>query len=188
MTIEANFCSNCGHSIPSASGFCPTCGSAQALSNPTPVPNSPIHTPLHPNVPYNENAHPGVINSTKLVFKDALKINKRMGRADYWWSSLGLCLFNVPFIFLFMQWLIGLSTRTDMTETQLGGSFITLLFLVFCWYLFLAIVNITAAIRRLHDAGLSGLYYFLTFVPFFGPLITIILYAQPSKQNGNRYM
>jgi len=55
------------------------------------------------------------------------------------------------------------------------------------YVLFSVIPSISAAIRRLHDTGRSGLYFFLTFIPFIGSIWLFILLILESDNSDNRY-
>ena len=47
--------------------------------------------------------------------------------------------------------------------------------------------DIALMIRRLHDIGKSGWYYFICLVPVVGCIILIYFVAQPSDPNPNQY-
>jgi len=52
------------------------------------------------------------------------------------------------------------------------------------WSLIIPIVSIQ--VRRLHDIGWSGWWYFISFVPF-GNLALLVLYCLPSQPGVNKY-
>ena len=45
--------------------------------------------------------------------------------------------------------------------------------------------TISATIRRLHDIGKSGLYFFLSFIPVLGTLILLYFLVQPTKEDSS---
>lgn len=47
--------------------------------------------------------------------------------------------------------------------------------------------SIAVAVRRLHDIGKSGWWYFISFIPFVGFIWLIVLCCQESEPNSNKY-
>lgn len=47
--------------------------------------------------------------------------------------------------------------------------------------------SIAITVRRLHDTGRSGLWYFLSFVPFIGPIWLLVLMLLGSQFYDNKY-
>lgn len=60
-------------------------------------------------------------------------------------------------------------------------------FVNFIAWLVLLLPSIAVAVRRLHDTGHSGWWYFLGFVPIVGWIILLIWYVTPSQQGDNEY-
>ena len=50
-----------------------------------------------------------------------------------------------------------------------------------------ALPMLAAAIRRLHDTGRSGWYYFMGFIPVAGPIILLVALCQDSAPGDNAY-
>mgnify|MGYP002398761287 CR=1 FL=1 len=42
-------------------------------------------------------------------------------------------------------------------------------------------------VRRLHDTGKSGWYYFIHLIPFAGPVLLLIAYLTPGNTGPNQY-
>ncbi len=55
------------------------------------------------------------------------------------------------------------------------------------WMLFLVIPGIALASRRLHDVGLSGWLYLVSFVPYVGGLFMLVIACIPSQPQPNHY-
>ncbi|WP_022878980.1 DUF805 domain-containing protein [Microbacterium sp. B19] len=62
-----------------------------------------------------------------------------------------------------------------------------LLVVAFLYALAVAIPSIAVAVRRLHDTNQSGAMYLLTFLPFVGGLILLIMLTQASRPEGARF-
>lgn len=68
-------------------------------------------------------------------------------------------------------------------------SFIILipLILFFAFFIYLFIPGLAVMVRRLHDTGRSGLYYFIGFIPFVGEILLLIFLLEDSQPNTNMY-
>ncbi|MCD8070348.1 MAG: DUF805 domain-containing protein [Akkermansiaceae bacterium] len=111
----------------------------------------------------------------------------RATRAEFWSfsaiSALFSCLFLLP---LFAARLICLQKIASNPETlascaaasfALGG----------LWYLAILVPTLAATWRRLHDIGLSGAFYFVSFIPLVGGLVLFVLEIIDSKPGANKY-
>ena len=100
----------------------------------------------------------------------------RARRSEYW--NFVLFIVILSFIFSFV---------TLILVPFFGNSFITFIpmifFYVFLFYCF--IPGLAVIVRRLHDTGRSGLYYFVGLIPFIGEIILIIFLLEDSQPNTN---
>ncbi|MFD1422035.1 DUF805 domain-containing protein [Lactiplantibacillus songbeiensis] len=198
--METKFCTNCGQKLTVDAKFCPNCGTAQPPvsstdssthherqattdefehTNATTNPQQVFH-----DVPYNESTPPNLISSTGRYFKDAFNLHKRMGRADYWWASLGISLIAIVIGIVYVSvFAASLGTMDDLT----GFDGLLLIILAIYW-LFITIAGFTAQFRRFHDIGYSGAFWLINFVPFVGSIAVLIMLCQPSRQFNNRYI
>jgi len=112
----------------------------------------------------------------------------RASRSEFWWSYLWVVLLgSISYVAVFAVALSNTpaagGTGSASEITPLGGV------LVLVWligYLAMIVPTIAVAVRRLHDAGVSGLVYLLAFVPF-GTLVLLYFWTQDSKPSGARY-
>src|SRR5690242_16512153 len=84
----------------------------------------------------------------------------RATRPEYWWFFL----FTV--IVYIVAAILDAATHTFVFVILVG--------------LGLLLPAIAAAVRRLHDTGRSGWWYFVALIPFIGGIWLIVLLAQPS--------
>jgi len=47
--------------------------------------------------------------------------------------------------------------------------------------------TIALSARRLHDISISGWFQLLTFIPYIGGIVLLVLYCLPSKKGTNKY-
>ncbi len=170
--MATRFCINCGKEIPSEVDFCPYCGAKQNVNKDSSGNSS------DDNHPRNSVGHtPGLITSTKLYFKDMAVVDKRMSRADFWWSYLGMAILS--FATFFASGLLNSLTNNALSNI--------IIFLMGGAEAILGIASFTASIRRLHDTERSGWLILLGLIPIVGAIILIILYCQPSVKNTERF-
>ena len=91
----------------------------------------------------------------------------RARRAEYWYFTL----FNavLGFLFGFLVGLIGLD------------------WLSYVWSLALLVPGIAVAVRRLHDIGKSGWWYFIILIPLVGAIWLIVLFCKEGDHGPNEY-
>jgi uncharacterized membrane protein YhaH (DUF805 family) len=112
----------------------------------------------------------------------------RASRSEFWWAYLWTVLLGVVSYVVFLM--IGLwgatavdGGRTSSGLTAVGG---ILLLIWFVAYLGMIVPCISVAVRRLHDAGVSGLFYLLAFVPF-GSLVLLYFWVRDSSPEGAKF-
>lgn len=114
----------------------------------------------------------------------------RSSRSEFWWATLlnflvAVVLFVLHFIVLgAAAGSDGVVTGDEMGERPylLAPVILLGLFLLASW-----LPELMAAIRRLHDANLSGWFVLLSGVPVFGPIILIVLTLLPPNVLGARF-
>lgn len=101
----------------------------------------------------------------------------RARRTEFWFVALFNFLITIVFTFFIL-----LLFRID--STFLAGVLIGIYIL---WYLFMLIPSTAVLVRRLHDIGLSGWWFFISFVPIFGSLTLLVFYFIDSQKGINRW-
>lgn len=119
------------------------------------------------------------INFPYMTFEEAVKtcltakyadFKGRASRSEFWWFYLFVCL--VLFIFALVTILLML-----LETSTLNNVCFALLTLVM---VALMLPMLSAMVRRLHDAGKSGWWYFISIIPWIGNLILLVLLLMPS--------
>ncbi|MDR2281507.1 MAG: DUF805 domain-containing protein [Gordonia sp. (in: high G+C Gram-positive bacteria)] len=116
----------------------------------------------------------GFADAVRRVFQKYARFDGRASRGEYWWWVLA-------------NFLIILVLEIPLFAA--GDSAIALVFglLVLVYALAVLVPSIAVGVRRLHDAGYSGLMYLLILIPFVGGLIVIVLMCMDSKPEGARF-
>lgn len=110
----------------------------------------------------------GPLRALTRALKGSFQLTGRSSRSEYWWFQLWLVVFLLV--------MLAVDGRND-----LGG-----------WVFLVAVVvslppSISLCVRRLHDGGYSGAFYFVQFLPFIGGIWLLVLTVQPSKRLRNEY-
>lgn len=104
------------------------------------------------------------------VLKNYVGFSGRAGRREFWMFYLINAII-----------LIALSLLFSLTREPL-------LYIPFFLYLVAVLLPTLAAIvRRLHDTGRSGWWYFINFVPGVGSIILLVLLALEGQHGSNQY-
>ncbi|MBD8068616.1 DUF805 domain-containing protein [Bacillus sp. PS06] len=102
------------------------------------------------------------------VVKNYVGFDGRARRTEYW-------------MFILFNFLIGLvlslvEMLLDMPEILSG-----------LYSLFILLPSLAVLIRRLHDTGRSGWWFFISFVPLIGVIILIVFTCLDSQDGENKY-
>lgn len=100
--------------------------------------------------------------------KNYAKFDGRARRKEYWMFVLGN--FIIGFVLGFILGIIG-------APTYIG----------YIYRLAVLVPSIAVAVRRLHDIGKSGVWYFINFIPCIGSIWLIVLLCQDSMPGENEY-
>jgi len=110
----------------------------------------------------------GPVKALTRALRGAFQLKGRSSRSEYWWFQLWLAV-----------WLLAMLAVDGWND--LGG-----------WVFLLAVLvvlpaSISLCVRRLHDAGYSGAWYFVQLLPFIGGIWLLVLVIQPSKRLATQY-
>jgi len=108
----------------------------------------------------------------------------RARRLEYWSFVLFAWLSMTGFMFAVFM-LTALFGGLDQDSPHAGTMFAMILILG--WMLLLAPAGISVAVRRLHDVGLSGWLYLISFVPYVGGIFLLVVACIPSQPHPNAY-
>jgi uncharacterized membrane protein YhaH (DUF805 family) len=93
----------------------------------------------------------------------------RAAPGEYWWFVLFHLLVVAALLLLI---------------TPIGAVALVLLIV---YGLAVVVPNFAVLVRRLHDTGRSGAYYFVSWIPFVGGIILLVLLVQSGTLGPNQY-
>ena len=105
--------------------------------------------------------------SVSTCFKKYFVIKGRASKSEFWWFQL---VWSASFFIMFIY---------EGSE-QIQYFFIGIIVVIF-------IPLLTVGVRRLHDTGKSGFYYFWALVPFIGSLIVLAFMLGDGTKGRNQY-
>jgi uncharacterized membrane protein YhaH (DUF805 family) len=126
----------------------------------------------------------GLVDAVKRVFKKYATFNGCASRSEYWWWTL--FTFLTYLLLGLLTYAVGVATSRDGGRTP-GALAIPLIILLMVFILGILVPMLALTVRRLHDAGYSGLLALLLLLPYLGSLIILIFALLPSSPAGAKY-
>ena len=140
----------------------------------------------------------GPIDATIYCMMHPFRFAGRGRPSEYWWFMLVSFLINMIALF----WLIGPIIMLAMQQAAFGATgeepdeaaiAAALAGTMWGFWIYLiasiwpAFAGLAAMVRRLHDTGRSGWWYWISLVPLIGPIWLLILLILPSDPTRNDY-
>lgn len=113
----------------------------------------------------------------KMAFEKYADFKTRSTRNEFWWFTL--CHFLI-IIALYLLVIVAAVSESSILGI-VGGGLITI------YMLGTIIPNLAVLVRRLHDTGRSGWFYFISLIPFIGSIVLIVFLAQESMPEKNQW-
>lgn len=110
-----------------------------------------------------------------LAWQRATDFSGRSRRKEYWYFNLFNC---IVFVFLIL-FAVPFSENEKPSMLPLG--------LLFAYSLVIMVPGLAVTIRRLHDIGKSGWWYFIAFVPIVGGLVLFVFTLLDSEPYANQW-
>ncbi|WP_194767114.1 DUF805 domain-containing protein [Tamlana sp. I1] len=110
----------------------------------------------------------------KVLRDNYANFSGRARREEYWMFTL----FNVIFLIVIMAISISVALTTD-TPALMG--------LYGIYILGTIIPSFALVVRRLHDVGKSGWFYFVSIIPIIGPIWFFVLTVTEGERGANQY-
>ena len=117
-------------------------------------------------------------------FKKYATFAGRASRSEYWWWTL--FTFLTYLVLGLLAFAVGTATSRDGGRTP-GLLAIPLIIVFAVFFLGIIVPTLALTVRRLHDAGYSGLFALFLLIPYLGSLIIVIFALLPSSPAGAIY-
>ena len=109
----------------------------------------------------------GIVDAVQNCFNNYANANGRARRSEFWYWVL--------FSFIVQAIAAGIARATGFSVITLIAS------------LALTFPTVCVGIRRLHDIGMSGWYYLVSFIPLVGTILMIVWGVRDSQPGSNQY-
>ncbi|MEU6857593.1 DUF805 domain-containing protein [Glycomyces sp. NPDC046736] len=119
----------------------------------------------------------------RLAFKKYADFSGRARRKEYWMFVLFHAL---AILILYVVAIAGIVTLVVNLREPSPLSALPVIPLV-VYALATIVPTLALIVRRLHDTGRSGGWYFIAFVPFVGAIILLVFMFEDSQQTPNQY-
>jgi len=117
-----------------------------------------------------------------VVLKQYAQFSVRARRKEYWFFNLFNTLISLGMMVPFGLVLLALGYYKGPVAL---GFLLIIPFQLYCLATF--VPSLAVMVRRLHDTGRSGWWYFISFVPFAGTVVLLIFLATDSQPGPNIY-
>jgi len=114
--------------------------------------------------------------SVRTVYGKYAVASGRASRSEYWWFQLFLFLAALAWYFVFFVALV--------ISPPLG---ILVLIGMVAFFIGSILPSLGVTVRRLHDSDKSGWWFLISFIPYVGALILLVLLVLDSTPGVNRY-
>lgn len=108
------------------------------------------------------------------VLKKYATFTGRARRSEYWYFALFNIIFSIVAIVL--------DNVLGVAFEEIGYGFIYLAYL-----LGVILPSLSVLVRRLHDTGKSGFWFFISFIPLVGGIILLVFLVKDSDAEENAY-
>ena len=123
-------------------------------------------------------------SSVVSFFNNFVNFNGVATRAEFWWAQLFIWIVEIFGLFLFWT---GAMFSFTMNGGSAGVLFYLGLFVMVAASIVFIIPQVSLTVRRLHDAGLSGVWALLLLVPAVSFIFYLIIGFLPSVVEGNQF-
>lgn len=114
-------------------------------------------------------------------FKNYANFKGRARRSEYWWSSLAIGVITGIIAAVSIQMVnVYVEGVGDVPTVTYGPLF-------WVWALATLLPGLAVTVRRLHDTGRKGTYYFMSLIPFVGAILLLVRMAEDSQAGPNQY-
>ena len=150
----------------------------QPQTYPAPAGEPPLWAPLY-------GASP--VQAVQRFFKKYATFSGRASRSEYWWWALASFIVTIVLELVYVGLgFAGASTDASGRTVPGAGAVIGAILLV-VWGLGIIVPGLALAVRRLHDANMSGWFLLIVLVPAVGSLAVLVFMILGPNPAGQRF-
>ena len=128
-----------------------------------------------------------MVQAVKLWLKNWKNFSGRASRSEYWWVALASVIVMAVLGTILMVAFVAVAAATNGSDAAMGVLLVAVWGVMAIVGLATIVPSMSLGIRRLHDTNQSGWLYLVSFVPYVGSIILIVLMAQASNPAGARF-
>ena len=128
-----------------------------------------------------------MIGAMKLFFKNYVNFSGRSRRSEYWWPVLGCGIVNFILYIVFLGSMTAGLLSENEVSAGVGGALIVSFILILIFNLAIIVPSLSVMIRRLHDIGKSGAWFFIAFIPLVGSIVLLVFMCMDSQPGQNQW-
>lgn len=124
----------------------------------------------------------GLSEAVKSVFSKYATFQGRASRSEYWYFYLFNILLEIGLL------IVGFILGAILGDSAGAFAGMDCAYVLLCIYgLIILIPNISVFVRRMHDIGRSGWWYWIAFVPIVGAIVLLVFLLTGSDRGDNQY-
>lgn len=124
----------------------------------------------------------GLFEAVKSVFSKYATFQGRASRSEYWFFYLFNILLEIGLL------IVGLILGAIVGDGTGALAGMGIAYVLLCIYGLIALIpSISVFVRRMHDIGRSGWWYWLALVPLVGVIILLVFLLTGSDRGDNQY-
>ncbi len=163
--MQHKYCSNCGFELSREALFCSNCG--VLLNTKT----------------YRHREIKGIFDYYKDAINQYAKFSGRTSIKEYWYFTLANMIigFIAGFVVIILNFLVFALTH------RLTIVWFFYLIIISVYFLYIITPSAAITVRRLHDQGKPGFWYFIILIPYFGAFAMLFLMCLHGDPENNQY-
>ena len=115
--------------------------------------------------------------SIQTCFRKSFTLKGTASRSEYWYFALFILLIVFAWIILLIVVVASIGDHYSETANLLGFGALAI------FNLCILPASICVTVRRLHDIGKPGTYYFIGLIPYIGGAILLYFLVKPTKED-----
>ncbi len=124
----------------------------------------------------------GLFEAVKSVFSKYATFQGRASRSEYWFFYLFNILLEIGLL------IVGLILGAIVGDGTGALAGMGIAYVLLCIYGLIALIpSISVFVRRMHDIGRSGWWYWLALVPLVGVIVLLVFLLTGSDRGENQY-